>query len=230
MPRSAVLQFQSIPGLTSYERGQEIQKDLLEQRAADRIPDTVLFLEHTPVITRGRGLQWTGEPRERHMPAPVGLPPEIEFKDSERGGDLTYHGPGQLVIYPICKLDGKGFGPDHDVAAYLRKLEGALISVLGKLDLKASSKENAAGVWVGDRKIASLGVAVRKWITYHGAAINIVNDLQPFQLISPCGFQSEVMTRLSDLKPEFVSFCNGDWRGWWEKELERVIRSDLASF
>lgn len=214
------MQFRSLPGQVGYAEASELQKQLVDERAADLIEDTVLFLEHRPVITRGRGLQFTGTPRERHMPAPAFLPPEMEFCESERGGDLTYHGPGQLVVYPIFKLDGEsGFSPRHDIAGFLRKLESVFIDELASYGLRASVRESATGVWVGDRKIASIGIAVRKWVTYHGLAINVVNDLKPFHLISPCGFSPEVMTRLSDLAP-----VGEDWR----ERLERSLGGRLA--
>lgn len=209
-----MINFRSLPGLTSYAQTQELQKQLVDLRIADQIPDTILFLEHTPVITRGRGLQFTGEPRPKHLPVPANLPDGIEFHDCERGGDLTFHGPGQLVIYPIVKLDGRGIGPSRDITKYLRNLEQILISCLSDYGLKASVRENATGVWINDRKIASIGIAVRKWVTYHGIAINVVNDLRPFHLISPCGFKPEVMTSLqeqSEGKPE-VNIDLTKWR------------------
>jgi len=202
----------------AYEAVKTLQLELVELRARDLIEDTILFLEHEPVITRGRGLQFTGAPRDRHMPAPAFLPPQIAFCESERGGDLTYHGPGQLVIYPIVKLDGgsAGFGPHHDVASYLRKLEGALIGVLADFGLTGESRKSATGVWVGERKVASLGLAIKKWVTYHGAALNCVNNLQPFHLISPCGFAPEVMTNLQELVPTWPA---REWRLSLEEKL-----------
>jgi lipoyl(octanoyl) transferase len=217
-------QFRSLPGLTSYEEARELQLDLVEKRAQDLIPDTVLFLEHEPVITRGRGLQLTGEARARHMPSPV-LPAGIAFSESERGGDLTYHGPGQLVMYPIVKLNGQGFGPERDVTGYLRKLEQVVIGECQSHGLSAEARESATGVWVGERKIASIGIAVRRWVTYHGLALNVLNDLAPFHLISPCGYSPDVMTRLSDLVPGILSNTS-DWRGWIEGRLmSRIVAS-----
>ncbi len=192
------MQFWSLNGLTPYEDVRNLQLELVELRFRDQIPDTVLMLEHEPVITRGRGLQFTGVSRPKHMPVPQFLPRPLCFAESERGGDLTYHGPGQLVVYPICKLDGSGFAPDHDVAGFLRKLEEGMIHILALEGLSASRKENAAGVWIGTQKIASIGIAVRKWVSFHGVALNCVNDLKPFHLISPCGFTPETMTRLAD--------------------------------
>ena len=205
------MQFRSLPGLISYSAARELQLSLVESRAAGEIEDTILFLEHEPVITRGRGLQFTGAPRPRHMPVPVVLPEGMAFSESERGGDLTYHGPGQLVIYPIVKIN-------HDIGAFLRGFEQIVIDELATRGLTAEARESATGVWVGDRKIASMGIAVRKWVTYHGLAINIVNDLQPFHLISPCGFAPEVMTRVSDLLP-----VGEDWRADWEGALSRRL-------
>jgi lipoate-protein ligase B len=216
------MQFWSLTGLTSYDDARLLQLKLVDLRAADLIPNTVLFLEHEAVITQGRGLQFTGQPRPRHMPVPAHLPKDIAFSESERGGDLTYHGPGQLVIYPIVKLDGKGFGPSHDVAGFLRKFEQVLTNELKAQGLDASAHENATGVWVGNKKIASLGIAIRKWVVYHGMAINCVNDLKPFHLISPCGFAPEVMTRLADLIPNYDT-------AHWRENLERSLAQRMES-
>jgi lipoate-protein ligase B len=215
------LKFWSLPGYIPYEKARELQLRLVDLRVQDRIPDTVLFLEHEPVITRGRGLQFTGTPRPKHMPLMQVLPEGVAFAESERGGDLTYHGPGQLVIYPICKLDGSGFAPKHDIAGYLRRMEEFLIQDLAVRGVSAESRENATGVWIGDKKIASMGVAIRKWTTYHGIAINCVNDLRPFHLISPCGYSPEVMTRLSDWV-----MLGSDWRREMELSFaERMLKS-----
>lgn len=208
----------------SFSDAREVQLALLDLRSKDLIPDTVLFLEHEPVITQGRGLQWTGVPRDRHTPVPAHLPQGMTFVECERGGDLTYHGPGQLVIYPIFKLDGKGPTAAHDVTAFLRYLEATLIDCLGEQSLKAQSRENATGIWLEDqnqtpKKIASIGIAVRKWVTYHGVAINCINDLAPFHLISPCGFSPEVMTRLSD----WISL-DANWRF----QLEKAFATRMA--
>ncbi len=218
------MRFISFSGIVDYEEARGYQLKLVEERARDLIPDTILFLEHAPVITRGRGLQFTGKPGPRQMPLPAKLPPEIQFCETERGGDLTYHGPGQLVIYPICKLDGSGFGPARDVGGFIRKLESVLIDVLAEDGLQATTRENATGVWVGDRKIVSVGIAVRKWVTYHGAAMNCVNDMSPFRLISPCGFQSEVMANLTELLGRTAE----NWREELEKRIVRKL-TPLAS-
>ncbi len=239
------MEFRRLPGLTPYEQARLLQLELVERRARGEIGDTVLFVEHTPVITRGRGLQFSRAQadRPRHMPLPGPLPSGIEFRESERGGDLTYHGPGQLVVYPILKLDGSGFGPQHDVAAFLRRFEAlfiGLIAELGQGAVEGLSREEATGVWVrrpgepesASRKIASMGIAVRRWVTYHGLAINCVNDLAAFRLISPCGFSPEVMTRLADWLP--AGSEGGQWLARWDRggreELEaRVARAWSAA-
>ena len=215
----------TLPGLTDYEAARELQLKLVEERAADLIPDTFLFLEHPPTITRGRGLQYTGEAGPRHMPVPVNLPPGIHFAEAERGGDLTCHGPGQLVIYPICKLDGSGFGPSQNVVGFIRKLERVLIEELAEWGIAAESRAHATGVWVEGRKVASLGIAVRKWVIYHGMAINCVNDLGLFQLISPCGFSPDVMTKVVDLKRPSWFQVSEPGEAWVKvrAELERRI-------
>jgi lipoyl(octanoyl) transferase len=220
-----------------YEEVRELQHRLVDFRAQDLIEDLVLFLEHAPIVTQGRGLQYnsTSKSALRHMPIPA-LPPEIGFAESERGGDLTYHGPGQLVIYPICKMDGKSFAPVHDVSAFLRKTEQLMISVLDRYleksktspEAKAEPVEDATGVWIrnkgeakASKKIASIGIAVKKWVSYHGMAINVVTDLRAFQLISPCGFPPEVMTRLQD----WVELPK-DWRGDLEKEFSEMFETE----
>lgn len=225
------MQYWSVSGTTAYDRISKLQSRLVDLRAQGRIPDTVLFIEHEPVVTQGRGLQFTGAVRERHVPVPK-FPASIAFAESERGGDLTYHGPGQLVIYPICKLDGEGFGPHHDVEGFLRKLESLVQDELATLGITAEARESATGVWVGHQKVASIGIAVRKWVTYHGVAINVVNDLAPFRLFQPCGYAGEVMTRLQDVLadalPEGLRDWS-DWRSWFENRLAARFDSGRAA-
>lgn len=206
--------------IVPYEIAWKFQRELVEKRARDEIEDTILFVEHPPTITRGRGLQFTGKPREKQLPLET-IPAGTEYFEIERGGDLTWHGPGQLVIYPIVKLDGKGIFPNHDVTGFLRAIEKSLIAILASYGLKAEMRESATGVWVGDRKIASLGIAVSKWVTYHGAAINVMNGADSFLGFQPCGFNPEVMTSLAQLD---VSL-NRDWRG----ELEDLFSKEWQS-
>lgn len=205
----------------------DFQKRLVEERALDQIEDTLLFVEHTPVITRGRGLQWTGAPRE---PKPLSnLPPNTDYFEIERGGDLTWHGPGQLVLYPIVKLK------ERDVGGFLRNLEKTLIEWCSLYGVKAEMRENATGVWIGEgegsRKIASIGIAVRKWVTYHGVAINLTNEILPFHAFSPCGFESQVMSRLWDF-PEYRTRLDenrGEARPSAEKEISALFSKNFSS-
>ncbi len=232
---SAAIQFLSLrsdgSAIVPYARAWEFQKELLERRVRDEVPDTFLFVEHPPTITRGRGLQRKpgGDSDLRAMPMTV-PPAGTEYFEIERGGDLTWHGPGQLVVYPIVKLDGAGFGPNHDVTGYLRKLETVFGGWLAGHGLITEARENATGIWVTmpgrpARKIASIGIAVRKWVTYHGIGVNLANSLDGFRLISPCGFDPEVMTTLAAESPEFRKT---NWsvaaRSRLEAELATVIR------
>lgn len=180
-------------GLMPYEDCWRLQLELLEERVHDRVTDTLLFVQHPSVITLGR--KSPGVRDGAALPAELaGVPVHIV----ERGGESTYHGPGQLVVYPLLKLNIK-FGPK----AFLRLMEEAMIGVLASYGLQGFWEEGATGVWLQDsqnrkRKIASLGIAVRKGVSYHGLALNVNNDLRPFTLISPCGYEPAVMTSLSE--------------------------------
>ena len=173
-------------GTLDYRSALELQMRLAAARQADEIPDTMLLLEHYPVYTRGRR---TG-PGELPMGEDWYRMQGIDIVDVDRGGKVTYHGPGQLVGYPIVRVT--------DVVAYVRRLEQALITALAQEGLDARAREDEGpdytGVWVGDRKIASIGVHVARGVTTHGFAINIENDLQPFQWVVPCGLPDVQMT------------------------------------
>lgn len=200
----------------------QLQLELVELRHLELIPDTVLALEHQPVITQGRGLQFTGAARPRHMPLPS-LPQGVAFSETERGGDLTYHGPGQWVIYPIFKLDGNGWAPHRDVEGFLRQLESVCVALLAHYGVRAETRSHATGVWIGDRKVASIGIAIRKWVSFHGLALNCVNDLKPFYAFSPCGFAPEVMTRLADCAP-----LGENWRAHLEQVCIQLFNQKLT--
>jgi lipoyl(octanoyl) transferase len=177
-----------------YEDCWKLQLELLVARAEGRIPDTALFVEHPSVITLGR--KTPGVRDGQDFPEQIG---GVPVKLIERGGEATYHGPGQLVVYPILRLNLK-FGPK----AFLRAMEEALIATLGRFAVASYWQEGKTGVWLLDsqnreRKIASLGIAVRRGVSYHGLALNVCNDLRPFSLISPCGFAPTVMTNLSEV-------------------------------
>ena len=160
-----------------------LQKQLVAQRQADEIPDTLVLVEHPEVITLGR----KQSARENV------LTDEIPLFEIERGGDVTYHGPGQLVGYPIVKLDET----ERDLHQYLRHLEEALIRACADVGLEGARKPGLTGVWLGDRKVASIGIAVRRWVTLHGFALNVSTALERFGAINPCGLEAGVMTSLS---------------------------------
>src|SRR3954469_23887807 len=160
------------------------QQELVAQRQRDEIADTLVLVEHPEVITLGR---------RQTSPANVVAPGDIPIFEIERGGDVTYHGPGQLVGYPIFKLDDA----ERDLHAYLRNLEEALIGVCADVGLEGRRNPGWTGVWIGERKVASLGIAVRRWVTMHGFALNVSTELARFAAINPCGLDAAVMTSLA---------------------------------
>ncbi len=172
-------------GLVEYSQALSWQDELLKRRGQGKGEDTLLLLEHPPVFTLGRG----GD--ERHLLNPRQVP----VHRVGRGGDVTFHGPGQLVGYPILDLTRHG----RDVHAYLRSLEAVLIAVLAEYGLRAQRKDGLTGVWVGEKKIASIGVGVRRWVTYHGFALNVDPELSYFADIVPCGLTGVGMTSMAQL-------------------------------
>lgn len=180
-------------GLVPYAEGLAIQQQLVEQRRAGAIPDQLLLLEHPPVITLGV--------KARHDRSHVLGTPErlaaagVDVVETGRGGDVTYHGPGQLVGYPIIDLS-----PDRrDVHRYVRDLEGVLIQAVGRFGIEATRSTGLTGVWVGDTKLAAIGVRIARWITSHGFALNVTTDLEHFALIVPCGLAGKGVTSIDKL-------------------------------
>jgi lipoyl(octanoyl) transferase len=176
-------------GTVPYRHALAIQTEIQAQRQAEEVPDTLLLLEHPPVFTRGRRAAddelALGEAfyRERG----------IEILPTDRGGKVTYHGPGQLVGYPIMRV--------HDIGAHLRKMEAAIVAALAEYGIEACSRCDEGidytGVWVADRKIASIGVHVSRGVSTHGFAVNVSNDLTPFTWIVPCGLADVTMTSMT---------------------------------
>ena len=164
-----------------------LQLEMVTARQRDEIPDTLLVVEHPHVITMGRGAR----------PENLLVTADVPVFAIERGGDVTYHGPGQLVGYPIFRL-GQG---ERDLHLYMRRLEEVVIRTAGELGVAAGRQQGSTGVWttgVPARKLASLGVAVKSgWVTLHGLALNVATDLARFSAINPCGFEAGVMTSLS---------------------------------
>jgi lipoate-protein ligase B len=171
-------------GRRSYADGVALQDRVRAARQADAIPDSLLLLEHNPVYTKGRRTERADLPMGDDWYRAQG----IEVADTTRGGRVTYHGPGQLVGYPIM-----GIG---DVIQYVRTLERAVIAALGEEGVEAEVREGLTGIWVGERKIGSIGVHVARGVTMHGFAVNVDCDLQPFEWIVPCGIDGVRMTSL----------------------------------
>jgi len=171
-------------GRIAYAPGLDIQEKSVAARAAGEIPDTVFLLEHEPVYTIGRK-------RDRSSLGDAPLPHPVE--EINRGGQATFHGPGQLVGYFIFDL--QKLTPDLHV--FLRWIEEGLIALLAGYGLAAQRREGLTGVWIDERKIASIGVGVRRWITMHGFGLNVGPDLSGFAAITPCGLQGVTMTSLS---------------------------------
>jgi lipoyl(octanoyl) transferase len=181
-------------GQVPYGGAREAQKRLEEARHADQIPDVLLLLEHPPVYTKGR----RSEASELGMGEDWYRMQGIEVTDTDRGGRVTYHGPGQIVGYPIVSLRPYG----DDVSDYIRRMERVMIDSLADFGVEAEVIEGLTGVWVGGRppkgrKIGSIGVHVNRGITTHGFAVNVNNDLQPFEWIVPCGIEGVRMTSLT---------------------------------
>lgn len=168
-------------GVVPYEEAARIQEDRVEACLAGA-PDALLLLEHPPVYTLGRA----GDPRHLGRARESGIP----IVQSARGGQATYHGPGQLVAYPIVDLGRHG----RDVGAYVARLEGAVLRALAGWGIAGRREPGRPGVWVGPRKIASIGIAIRRWVAWHGLALNVGPALEPFAHITPCGIEGLAMT------------------------------------
>ncbi|MEM0349697.1 MAG: lipoyl(octanoyl) transferase LipB [Candidatus Caldarchaeum sp.] len=171
-------------GLLDYRECHAKMLRLVEQRIAQEVGDTVILVEHPHVYTLGR------KGREENV-----LDKSVPVYRVERGGDATYHGPGQLVAYPVIDLNKL----DVTVAGFVHLLEDVLIKVLHDFSIEAERVEGYPGVWVRGKKIASIGLAVKQWVTYHGIALNVNTDLSKFMGIRPCGMDSEIMTSMEKI-------------------------------
>ena len=197
-------------GRTAYGDALELQRALAQARIDRRVDsDVLLLVEHAPVVTLGRSFH------EEHLPTPRA---ELEARglqlfEVERGGDVTFHGPGQLVGYPIYDLT------EHtpDLHFFLRQIEEGLINVLDQVGLAGERREGLTGVWIADRKIASIGIHVKKWVTWHGFALNVSTDLSYFDLIVPCGIEDVVMT---SMRRELAERAPNDL---WGRTLDNVV-------
>jgi lipoate-protein ligase B len=177
-------------GTESFRETWARQLALVEQRQQGAVPDTLLLVEHPHVFTLGR---------RREAEANVLAPGDVEVIGVERGGDVTYHGPGQIVAYPIVLL-GDG---ERDLHGFLRRLEEAVIATCARFGLATDREPGKTGVWLttrtgARRKLCSMGIACRQWVTFHGLALNVTSDLAYFGRINPCGFEASVMTSMAE--------------------------------
>ncbi len=193
-------------GVQEYPQSLELQREIVLKRKRNEIPDCLLFVEYPPTVTLGRSGKI-----EHLLAAPLELEKRgVSFHLTERGGDITYHGPGQMIAYPV--LDLRSFRQDLDW--YLRRLEECLIGTLADFGISSHRVAGATGVWVGDEKIAAIGVRASRWVTSHGVALNVNPELDGFNLIVPCGISKGVtsMARiLGEQAPQLervkASFC-----------------------
>jgi lipoyl(octanoyl) transferase len=200
-------------GRIAYADGLELQAQLVRERQAGQIHDTLLLLEHDPVFTLGRNAR-----SENVLLSEAALRARgFAVFDTGRGGDVTYHGPGQLVAYPILDLK-----PDRqDVHRYVRDLEEVMLRACADYEIAASRVPGLTGCWVGDEKIGAIGVRIARWVTSHGLAFNVNVDLEPFELIVPCGIRNKGVTSLKRLLGRELSF---------QEAQEKLLRAFAAVF
>jgi lipoyl(octanoyl) transferase len=204
-------------GRMTYAEALDLQRSLAQKRidgGVDR--DLLLLVEHNPVVTLGRGAKDSSMP----LPSAEIAARGVELFEVDRGGDVTFHGPGQLVGYPIFDLAEH----QQDLHWFLRRLESALITALGELGVPAERNEGRTGVWTRGRKIASLGIHVKRWVTWHGFALNVTTDLSYFDLIVPCGIPGVEMTSVQKELGERAP------RDLWSRSLDSVILGFADAF
>lgn len=198
-------------GTVPYEKALEYQENLLARRIAEEIQDSLILLEHPPTITTGRkGNTGNLLVREEYLKKHG-----ISFINASRGGDITFHGPGQIVGYPILNLKNHGM----DIRRHLRMIEEMIIRTLRDFDIEGRRIDGVTGVWVKRSKIASIGIAIRKWVTYHGFALNVSTNLDYFELILSCGITDVRITSI------------GSWLGNEENiGMDEVTQSVIKNF
>ncbi len=212
-------------GIVDYAKALDLQHHLWSKRIVEEVPDLLLLLEHPHVITLGR----RGDVSHLLVSPDILEAMKIPIFHTERGGDLTYHGPGQLVVYPIFNLKDYGYR----LIQYVSQLEEVILSVLRDFGIEGRRDSSNRGVWVGGDKIASIGVAIKRWVSLHGLALNYTTDLKYFSLIHPCGLRGKKMTSMEKvlgrdiLREELTKsivfhFKKVFKRDWEEKRLEEV--------
>jgi len=178
-------------GMTGYSEAQEIQKELVQKKIKHKIEDHFFILEHPPTITLGRGAKEENLLITRRELVKKG----IEFYNIKRGGGVTYHGPGQIIGYPIIDLKNH----KKDLHWFMNQLEEVIINLLERFNLEAKRIENLTGVWINNKKIAAIGIAAKRWVTYHGFALNYNPDMNHFKLIHPCGIKNKGVISLAEI-------------------------------
>ncbi len=201
-------------GLMAYREAWDFQRKLFEMRVEDAIPDTLIFVEHEHVITKGRSTN------EENL---IATPGELEdngvsIYEVERGGDVTYHGPGQLVGYPIFKLEKGLIG----VRPFVAKIEDSLVQAMEEFGIQAAAsmkmpKGQPIGVWVDESKLAAIGVAIKRWTSFHGFALNVSTNLDMFGLIVPCGLKDKGVTSMEKLLEKKVDM----------EEVKKAVRGSF---
>jgi len=213
-------------GLMDYKKAWDLQHDLWSRRVEEKLPDLLLLLEHPHVVTLGR----RGNRSHLIVSQEVLESMGISIFHVERGGDVTYHGPGQMVVYPILGLKGYGYR----VARYIDQLEEIVLRALRDFGIEGRRDPLNRGVWVDQDKIASVGVTIKRWVTFHGFALNYETDLKYFDLMHPCGLERQRMTSMAKILGKRVSrenviertsfhFGQIFERKWMEKDLSEVL-------
>ena len=213
-------------GLMDYKKAWDLQHDLWSRRVKGELPDLLLFLEHPHVITLGR------RGNRSHLIASPEVLEEMKIPifHVERGGDVTYHGPGQLVVYPIFNLKEYGYR----LIRYVDQLEEVILCVLKDFGMDGRKDSLNRGVWVNGEKIASIGVAIKRWVSFHGFSLNYETDLKYFDLIHPCGLVGKKMTSMTEILGEKITrksltericfyFKDVFQKDWEEKSLEEIL-------
>lgn len=196
-------------GREDYKIVWDVQKKIHQKRVCNEVDDTFLLVEHNPVVTMGKS------GKDQHLLLPQKLLQEkgIAYYEIERGGDVTFHGPGQLIGYPIMNVKEGLAG----IRPYIERLEETIIAALADFAIAATTKDKMIGVWTEAGKICSIGVAVKRWVSFHGFALNVNTDLSYFDLIVPCGLQNVKMTSMQELKQQHI-------------QLDRVKKSVIRNF
>ena len=213
-------------GLIDYQKAWDVQHQLWLRRVEEDLPDLLLLLEHPHVITLGR------RGNRSHLIAAPGVleAMKVPIFHVERGGDVTYHGPGQIVVYPIFNLKGYGYR----LIRYVTQLEEVILFVLRDFEIVGRRDALNRGVWVDGEKIASVGVAIKRWVSFHGVSLNYETDLKYFELIHPCGLEGKKMTSMAKILGTEISreglvetigfhFMQIFERDWEEKKLEELM-------